>query len=227
MKTALAVIISLFAAANSHYAAGDFDKAISGYQEIVEKGAAGANLYYNLGNAFLKKGEIGPAVLNYERAMLFAPRDADIRSNYRSARSVMKYKDPLNFNYLTLRETIVLALLLYYILTASCLAWLFLPRWRRYTSRAAAAAVILFLALSYQSARKVYNLEHDAIVMAAVTDARFEPRDDSRAHFPVYDGQKVRILRKAEGWAKVRRSDGKIGWVLSAALEGISQLPVR
>lgn len=44
-------------------------------------------LYYNLGNSYYRTDNITRAVLNYERALLLAPGDADIRFNLQMARS--------------------------------------------------------------------------------------------------------------------------------------------
>ena len=45
------------------------------------------NVYYNLGNSYYKIGEIAKAVLNYERALLLQPGNADIRANLEVARA--------------------------------------------------------------------------------------------------------------------------------------------
>ena len=46
-----------------------------------------ADIYYNLGNSYYKNKNIAKAVLNYERALLMNPGDADIRFNLEMARS--------------------------------------------------------------------------------------------------------------------------------------------
>ena len=51
------------------------------------KQGASAELYYNLGNAYYRTENITRAVLNYERALLLSPGDADIRFNLQLARS--------------------------------------------------------------------------------------------------------------------------------------------
>ncbi len=71
-----------FVAANKLYNAGKFSDAIAAYEKIEPKTAA---LYFNLGNACFRAGEIGKAIVNYERARRLSPRDPDILANLRFA----------------------------------------------------------------------------------------------------------------------------------------------
>ena len=79
-----------------------FSQAVKKYQEADYKAAAALNekilteervesaaVYFNLGNAYLKQGELGKAVFEYRRARNLAPRDADIRANLAFARSLV------------------------------------------------------------------------------------------------------------------------------------------
>ena len=226
---------SAFESANSAYASGDYDKAVAGYTAAIDGGVAGPNVYYNLGNAYLKRGDVGRAVLNYERAKLFAPRDAALRANLRVARSLMKQKDPpsgknwfeigLNnlFRFFTLKEIFFLDFLLYYMLTSLSLIWLFVRDKRRYAKNAIVVLVVLMTPAVLSLGNRIYELEKSAIIIGAVTDAKYEPLDRSRTHFPLYDGMKVSVLKSEEGWRKIRRADGKIGWINRDMVELIAK----
>lgn len=74
------------AAADSAYAAGKYDEAISLYSAMLKEGES-ADIYYNLGNCYYKTDRIAHAVLNYERAFLLDPADADVRFNLELARA--------------------------------------------------------------------------------------------------------------------------------------------
>lgn len=82
----------LFAEGNALYEKGDFDGAIRRYRALVDEGVEQAGLYYNLANAHYKAGELGRAVLNYERALRIAPRDRDARENLALLRSQLRDK---------------------------------------------------------------------------------------------------------------------------------------
>ena len=84
---------SLFAEASAKYAAGDFKAAAALYQQIVDSKKATAAVYYNLGNAHLRLGKKGAALIDYERAFKASPRDRDLRWNL----SVLKNSLPDRF----------------------------------------------------------------------------------------------------------------------------------
>ena len=74
------------AEANQLYEAGQYQEAASAYQSMVDAGADDGALYYNLGNACYKSGDLGRAILNYRRAQIIDPRDSDIETNLQIAR---------------------------------------------------------------------------------------------------------------------------------------------
>jgi hypothetical protein len=60
--------------------------------------------------------------------------------------------------------------------------------------------------------------------LAAVTTAspvKFEPRDEATTYFDLSEGNQVKVLRTEGVWAKIKRLDGKEGWVLKDNIERI------
>ena len=65
-----------------------YDKAVLAYEKIIQDGPIrNARLYYNLANAYLLKGDLGQAILNYRRAEQLDGSDGNIRKNLAFARS--------------------------------------------------------------------------------------------------------------------------------------------
>src|SRR5216684_4002582 len=56
---------SAFQSANKLYEENKFAEAASGYQKLTESGRASAALWFNLGNALFKSGQIGRAIVAY------------------------------------------------------------------------------------------------------------------------------------------------------------------
>ncbi len=71
--------------ANQAYKDERYQEAEEGYQRLLDAGHKSGHLYYNLGNACLRQGEIGRAILAYERARILMPREADLLFNLRYA----------------------------------------------------------------------------------------------------------------------------------------------
>ena len=72
--------------AETAYTKEDYGKAIELYEGILKSNGDSPEIYYNLGNAYYKAGKIASAILNYERALVLDPGDADVRFNLQMAR---------------------------------------------------------------------------------------------------------------------------------------------
>ena len=92
---ALALLsVSTFAAesskmkqANEAYKEGKYELADSLYTEVMNKEGVSSALYYNLGNAKYKQGEIAYAILYYEKALKVSPDNEDAKYNLELAKS--------------------------------------------------------------------------------------------------------------------------------------------
>jgi len=70
-----------FEEGNSYFADQQFGEAIAAYETVLQQGVESASLYYNLGNAHFKNGDLGRAILNYLRAQRLEPGNPDINHN--------------------------------------------------------------------------------------------------------------------------------------------------
>ncbi len=67
--------------AGEYYRNGEFDNAIKIYEELKSEGYEGTSLYFNLANSYYRIGQLGYAILNYERALKLSPSDEDVKHN--------------------------------------------------------------------------------------------------------------------------------------------------
>lgn len=77
---------ALFEQGNAYYADQQYSQAIDSYEALLQQNMESAALYYNLGNAHFKNGDLGLAVLNYLRAQRLEPGNEDIDHNLEFAR---------------------------------------------------------------------------------------------------------------------------------------------
>ncbi len=75
-----------FVHANEAFEAGRYGEAIANYRQLLAGGFENGHLHYNLGNAYLRNGELGHAIASYRRSLIFQPRDEDARANLEFAR---------------------------------------------------------------------------------------------------------------------------------------------
>ncbi|MDO8519099.1 MAG: hypothetical protein Q7T11_02920, partial [Deltaproteobacteria bacterium] len=115
------------------------DDARKYYESVVATGRASGGAFYNLGNVHYRLGNLGPALLFYEKGMELIPRDPDLRANLHFTRQKLKHggatarmglKETLFFpnSYLTLVEATRLALLLCALFFTTALLHLFFKK---------------------------------------------------------------------------------------------------
>lgn len=66
---------------DSAYTAGDYPAAISMYNQAIEKEGTSSPLYYNLGNAYYRDGQLANSIIAYERALKLDPTNDDAKYN--------------------------------------------------------------------------------------------------------------------------------------------------
>lgn len=72
---------ALIARADSAYNADDFGQAATYYAQAIKKHGTSATLWYNLGNCHYRLGQMGRAIIDYERALRINPAFQDARDN--------------------------------------------------------------------------------------------------------------------------------------------------
>lgn len=230
---------SLFDQAVAAYSEAEYPRAIELFQEILTDSTSErtSEMYYNLGCAYYKNGDLAPAILNFHRAYRLAPTDGDVRFNLQlSSSQTIDKMDSMPrfflFNWLD-----------------SASHWMGLKGWMWFGIIAFALAVmgfgiyfkinssngkrvgffsgIFFLLLSifanlmlYRSYHFIYDTE-EAIVMSEVVTVKSAPDQSSRDIVVIHSGLKVEMQSRLGGYIEVMLPDGTVGWVLENDIEPI------
>jgi tetratricopeptide (TPR) repeat protein len=224
--------VAIFKKGNQLYEKGIYDEAVKEYSRLLEKGFESGNLYFNLGNSYFKKGELGRAILNYERAKRLVPDDSDLKSNYNYVLSKIENSSRHTaspsiekisgiFNKLTLNGLTIFVSVVYLVIILIFTASIFSTSVRRYRIIVISILSLVLISGAFTLYGRVSVLDNEAIVISKNADAKFEPLDNATTHFTLYEGMTVNILESKKDWSKVRRGDGKIGWLRIQALEKI------
>lgn len=223
--------------ANLAYNEGNFEKAAATYEQILSQNLHSAALYYNLANAYFKQGELGKALLNYNRASRIAPGDEDIRHNQEYAEKMTKdsiEKIPEFFLITWLRSVrgamsctawTVLSIVMLAIALVMALLYLLAQRMslRKVGFYTMAVAVLLFVATSIFAISERNQLvgRSEAIVMSTAASVKSSPDRSATELFVLHEGTKVSIGETTDGWAEVRIADGRKGWIEDKRIERI------
>lgn len=72
---------SLTEKANAEYEKDRYTEALSLYLQAAKEEGTSSDFYYNIGNTYYRLGDLGRAVLNYERALILNPGNEEARTN--------------------------------------------------------------------------------------------------------------------------------------------------
>ncbi|HET9233056.1 MAG TPA: tetratricopeptide repeat protein [Candidatus Eisenbacteria bacterium] len=222
-----------FRRGNQLYEAGDYAAAMEAYEAILNRGLAAPELEYNLGNAALKAGRIGLAVLHYRRALRLRPNYENAWVNLNYARSLTQDLKPEDSASKRPGWEAKLRLgpeRAAFLLWLSALVLAGVASWRRLATGAppwlggvqwVAAGVMLLLVAALLFERSQARGGREGVVLAEETEVRVGPSPDQTVSFRLHQGTEVDILRSVPGWIDVKVSSELEGWVPENTLEPI------
>ena len=227
----------LWSSANEAYNNAEYATALERYNAILDRGLHSAALYYNLANTYFKTEQLGSAILYYNRALRITPADEDIRHNMEYAEQMTKdsIEEIPEFILTTWVRAVRGALsstawsVISLILLAAALAMaLFYLLAQRLTLRkmgfytmVIAALLFILTSLFAWSEREMIVNSKEAIIMSSAVSIKSSPDRAATELFVLHEGTKVSIGHEIAGWAEVRISDGRKGWVEQSRIEKI------
>jgi len=225
---------SAFDEANAAYADGRYDEAAELYQALLDE-QPDAVLYYNLGNARFKQGELAQAILNYERALRLKPNYKDAQYNLAFAQSkitdnIVEQDFFLSSWARTVRNSLseytwlVTSISLFILGLIGILLFL-LGReiWLRKTAFHVAWIALLFSLVSGLNAASLHKrdtLRNEAVITQGVVNAKSSPDRSGTDLFTVHEGTKVTIRETIGEWSNVSVGQN-VGWIRTTCLERI------
>ena len=219
------------------YRMGEYQAAIESYEAVLAAGQTSAELYYNLGNAYYREGQMAKAILNYERALHLKPNMSDAKENLALANS-----------HITDRITVLPQLFIGRWIDALCttvtphawrVIWLLLfavlgiavvllrlghnaaVRKAGLTGIIVSAVLLIVATLLLIGSTKRFNAHDEAIIMEQTITVKSSPEQQSVDKMLLHEGTKVDVLEELSGWYKIRIADGTTGWCQSESIERI------
>lgn len=220
---------------DSAYMRNDYASAIQIYESLLKKGEA-SEIYYNLGNSYYKADDIAKAILNYERALLLQPGNADILANLEIARSktVDKVASVPDIFFVAWTKSLINCLsvdvwaklgIVFFILLLVSFSLFFFSKqvvWKK-SGFIAGVIFLVFVILSNIFASEQKNElmnRNKAIILSPSVTVRSTPSESGTSLFVLHEGHKIEIKDNSmREWKEIRLEDGKVGWVPTSALE--------
>jgi tetratricopeptide (TPR) repeat protein len=216
-----------FTAANKAFENKQYPEAISKYSAIIAGGVESAPLYFNLGNAYFKNGDLGRAILYYLKAKRLDPANEDIKANLDFARRFTSIQmegvqlNPINNFVASLVDPYRLTSLawissLFFVLFVSTLILRFGLRIDNGLIRIGAiAALVVLVAASSLTTFKYRNdyLTKQGVIVAEQCPVRTGPTDQSDIELQGAPGLVVDILAESSDYYNVQFENMRRGWV--------------
>ncbi|MCP3961178.1 MAG: tetratricopeptide repeat protein [bacterium] len=221
----------VFFNANAAYEAGRYRQTIDAYEQLLEHGTENGHVHYNLGNAYLRNGELGRAIASYRRGRAFLPRDQDVQANLefarKSAKDALAPPEPgavsktLFFWHHGLSRAELGAL----VVALNLLLWiiLILRLYRRQSE--ALRWIFVALLLTLATAGVSLGLRHlkppqVAVVVPQEVDVRSGTSPSALVLFKLHAGTEVRMVdRRDEALRIALPEEGRGGWIATEHAE--------
>ena len=226
-----------FENANAAYNAGQFEKAVMLYKQILETGKHSAELYYNLGNSYYRLNQVGESIFYFEKAKQLQPTDEDINVNSSFAQNMaIDAVEVLPKSQVTQLKDSIIELFsqegwAYFIVL---LAWLLVLFWGLYLWNKIPFIKRTFFVSSLVLALFLIGSLFIAVIKSANTaDTTYgilfnekmevwaEPNSRAEVLFLLHEGTKVQMLDELQDWQKIRIANGSEGWIKNAKVRSL------
>lgn len=220
---------------NEHYLNGEYELAVESYRSIVDSGYASAELYFNLGNACYKSHNITMALVNYERAHILNPKDAEIQHNLEVAREFVVDRIEVLPEFFLWRAWVgfvksfdadiwaIMSLAAFILTLVLFLVYFFSGRMKVRKITFWAGVLFAFLSLSAflfaAQQNRLITKHNQALIRTPSVAIKSSPDENSGTDlFLLHEGTKVTIEDELGDWREVILSDGNRGWLKESDL---------
>ena len=208
--------------ANKLYTEKKYSESAQVYESLVNKGERNGHLYYNLGNAYIRMGKTGHAILNYLKALKWIPGNENLHANLKFAIQQTQDKTELPppgtlnvlffwVNDFNINELIYFAMFLNFTFWICMALWIYFP-----ALKIARNALLFLLLLSFASIGVKIKNESDiqiGVVLANSLEVKSGRAADAITLFQLHEGALITVTDKHDNWLEVRINEKQKGWV--------------
>lgn len=233
--------------ANAAYQRDDFNSALSLYEQAAKEDGTSSLLYYNMGNTHYRLGNMGKAVLCYERALLLDPSNDDARTNLEFVNDKLQLKIDRGSSFVS--DTIGgfvrsiasdtwahLGIASFILLLVAVLVYIFAEAVILRKIGFFGGGVLLLVSIvsnicAFYTHSIVVNKSYAIVTIpsATLSTSPRVPKDKSEEAFMLSEGTKVEIVDSVQGavdgevimWLDVKADDQHRAWIRSTDVEHI------
>lgn len=218
-----------FQLANEAYKQDNPAKAQALYEAILANNKESEILYYNLGNAYFKTGNLAGAIWSFEKALLLNPANKDAEHNLALANAKLQDAvEPLPEFFFSrfIRQLTTYLSPKYWTWMSVLTAWLccigfimyFMAKTKPkrksgfFIGLTSLVFAVLLGTIAWLGFKEVAN-PNAAIVFSPNVYVKSAPTEGGNDIFMIHHGLKVETLEQSDNWVRIKLADGKIGWL--------------
>lgn len=218
-------IQNLFFEANKLYQNGEYEKASEIYEKIIASNFINGYIFFNLGNSYFRMGKIGKAILNYRKAELFIPNNADLQANLKYAqeqtKDAIKKKEASSILKILFFWYYLFSFkgLIYVLIVINFIFWGIATAKIFWNSEILSWSFYIFLTLLLIFAGsvgvKLYSINQykGGVIISEKAEIRSGNGINNTLLFELHEGAEFDIVDSKDNWYKIELGDGKKGWV--------------
>lgn len=230
--------------ADSAYTADNYVLAEELYRDAISRFGTSSTLFYNLGNAYYRQGNLGKAIVNYERALKLDPTNADASANLEFVKGKIADRQLDESSILDrLWENLVtglkadtwawVSIILFALFLAGAVTYLFssvviVKKMSFFGGIIVFVACALSIVISFAAANRATTDRYAVILppSAQLSTTPREARNQSEEAFLLHEGTKVEIVDSVTSnvdgkWYEVLVGPGKRAWIKATDVERI------
>jgi len=211
--------------ANQAYQQKNYTQADTLYSQLLAKGVYGRELFFNLANTDVQRGDKGKAILNYQRALVLDPQFAQAKINLHSLVQSVGELEPDSIKFTLGYYS------LYFLWGTAISGWLTILglAWLAFRRGSSLARLVLFVAIPLfllsggllawiGSGNRSSGL---AFTIRAPIDIRLGPGRSARVVRTLGLGVPLRLLSVRGEWSLCEIEDGASGWVPTETVDTV------
>lgn len=211
------------------YNEGEFERAIDEWRTCVDNGYESADLFYNLGNAYFRNGNLGFAIFYYKTALKLRPNDDDIQHNLNFAQAMTKDKvdneeeNPIlsalfkAHHAMPLKVQLFTLLGLFWLIALVCVLRILMhsERTKNICTGVVFFVTIVFGIIGASAAYKIIVAETDitGVVTAKDADVTSAPNDRSQTLNTLSEGTSFEVISEQGNFVEIKLGESIRGFV--------------
>jgi tetratricopeptide (TPR) repeat protein len=211
--------------ANQYYDQKKYNEALQEWNALMDQGAKGEELYYNIANAHYRLHQFPESILFYSKALKWNPNCRDCKQNLKLAQKaagIESFELPEFFLSKFYHNTLLMLQPMGWLVLGIGLIslLLFMTRFRKDSSvmnsnawlkYAILSLGIICLFLSFQRDRIKHNT--DEVILMKPSGLHLSPDAISDSKQELIPGQTLKIKDHLSGWIKVQTKEFDLGWI--------------